>query len=438
MAWSLHRDGSIHVRRLSDGQVINRLAVPDAERLTSWSIGIEDDRCAFGYTDGNVRHGTIGFATEFVMPEAMPADLRGPAHWRGGAVPRRGGRAHARGAVPLSVPGGRPRRSPATRAGRHRAARPDRGHAGPVVFVALDATGTVHVREVRERRNLLTGKTTRTMTGKSIDLAAEDLRGDGGMNPPTCWSPARATTSCCLWPTDAPSASTPPIRPTPAGRGGLDLLPEPGRRLTAWPGRSARPPWWPVTMPAASAPGSAWPTRATEQRRPDPGPGPRPRGRGAWWPRPWPVGPHAHHGRGLRRRHHGLYHVTSDQVLALAQATTDGEPVDFVAISPRDDILLTLSHDQARIWQKRRPSPGGQLERAHGQGVVRGLPSPAYVWQSSAATDSFEPKYSLMPLIFGTLKATSIRCCSACRWPGRPPSTRPSSCTRAPRRASSR
>jgi phosphate transport system permease protein len=28
------------------------------------------------------------------------------------------------------------------------------------------------------------------------------------------------------------------------------------------------------------------------------------------------------------------------------------------------------------------------------------------VWQSSAATDSFEPKYSLVPLIFGTLKAT--------------------------------
>ena len=35
-----------------------------------------------------------------------------------------------------------------------------------------------------------------------------------------------------------------------------------------------------------------------------------------------------------------------------------------------------------------------------------GYDEPAWVWQSSAATDSFEPKYSLVPLIFGTLKAT--------------------------------
>ncbi|RME78269.1 MAG: ABC transporter permease subunit, partial [Planctomycetota bacterium] len=31
---------------------------------------------------------------------------------------------------------------------------------------------------------------------------------------------------------------------------------------------------------------------------------------------------------------------------------------------------------------------------------------PTYVWQSSAGNDDFEPKYSLVPLIFGTLKGT--------------------------------
>jgi phosphate transport system permease protein len=30
---------------------------------------------------------------------------------------------------------------------------------------------------------------------------------------------------------------------------------------------------------------------------------------------------------------------------------------------------------------------------------------PEYVWQSSAATNDFEPKFSLTPLVFGTLKA---------------------------------
>ena len=37
---------------------------------------------------------------------------------------------------------------------------------------------------------------------------------------------------------------------------------------------------------------------------------------------------------------------------------------------------------------------------------TRAIPAPAYVWQSSAATDTFEPKLSLIPLIYGTLKAT--------------------------------
>ena len=32
-------------------------------------------------------------------------------------------------------------------------------------------------------------------------------------------------------------------------------------------------------------------------------------------------------------------------------------------------------------------------------------PEPDYVWQSSASTNDFEPKYSFAPLAFGTLKA---------------------------------
>ena len=35
-----------------------------------------------------------------------------------------------------------------------------------------------------------------------------------------------------------------------------------------------------------------------------------------------------------------------------------------------------------------------------------GYQQPAFVWQSSAATDEYEPKLSLIPLIFGTLKGT--------------------------------
>jgi len=35
-----------------------------------------------------------------------------------------------------------------------------------------------------------------------------------------------------------------------------------------------------------------------------------------------------------------------------------------------------------------------------------GYPKPEYVWQSTGATDDFESKLSLVPLVFGTIKAT--------------------------------
>jgi len=406
MAWALHRDGSIHVRRLSDGQVIKRLVVPDAERMTSWSIGIEADRCAFGYTDGNVRHGTIGFATEFVAPEAMPRDLQDlpigeAAPYRDGVVectPEEQFRYQY-----LVVALGDPLPLAPTAIVRLDQTVATQG----VVFAALDATGTVHVRQVRERRNLLTGKTTSTMTGKSIDLAAEDLRGERGVNPTHVLVTGQGDNVLLVWPDgrtvrlDTADPANPQLAEV------VDLLPEPGRRLTAikWQigqtslvvgddaGRIRA--WFRVADPSDGSSDGLTLVQAHDLG-----------GRGVVATALASSARTRTMAAGYADGTVGLYHVTSDQVLALAQATTDGEPVDFVAISPRDDILFTLSHDQARIWQKHAPHPEISWNALMGKVWYEGYSEPAYVWQSSAATDSFEPKYSLVPLIFGTLKAT--------------------------------
>ena len=37
---------------------------------------------------------------------------------------------------------------------------------------------------------------------------------------------------------------------------------------------------------------------------------------------------------------------------------------------------------------------------------MKGYESPEYIWQSSSGSDEFEPKFGMMPLIFGTLKGT--------------------------------
>ena len=55
-------------------------------------------------------------------------------------------------------------------------------------------------------------------------------------------------------------------------------------------------------------------------------------------------------------------------------------------------------------WTTRTPrSPGGPSSARCG---TRGTPSPTYVWQSTGGTDDFEAKFSLTPLIYGTLKGT--------------------------------
>ena len=44
--------------------------------------------------------------------------------------------------------------------------------------------------------------------------------------------------------------------------------------------------------------------------------------------------------------------------------------------------------------------------RYWGKVWYEGYSEPEYVWQSTGGTDDFEPKLSLVPLVFGTIKAT--------------------------------
>ena len=43
-------------------------------------------------------------------------------------------------------------------------------------------------------------------------------------------------------------------------------------------------------------------------------------------------------------------------------------------------------------------------------------PQPAYVWQSTSGEDSYQPKFSLMPVIFGTFKAAAYAMLFAIPW----------------------
>jgi len=98
-----------------------------------------------------------------------------------------------------------------------------------------------------------------------------------------------------------------------------------------------------------------------------------------------------------------IRHATSDQTLV---KTSLGAKPASISLSPRDDGLLALAGDKGMLWHVRIPHPETTWASIFGKVWYEGYPEPTYTWQSSSGTDSFEPKFSLVPLIFGTIKAT--------------------------------
>lgn len=102
-----------------------------------------------------------------------------------------------------------------------------------------------------------------------------------------------------------------------------------------------------------------------------------------------------------------LRHSTSEQVLL--KLTPPAVPARYSALSfaPRGDgILAAADNGEVYNWDIHAPHPETTLETIFGEVWYEGYPGPSYTWQSSSGTDAFEPKFSLVPLIFGTIKAT--------------------------------
>jgi phosphate transport system permease protein len=98
-----------------------------------------------------------------------------------------------------------------------------------------------------------------------------------------------------------------------------------------------------------------------------------------------------------------LRHQTSERVLATLP--TSGS-VSAVLITPKADGLMTLENGALRRFALFNPHPEISMTTLFGKVWYEGYAKPEYVWQSTGATDDIEPKFSLVPLIFGTMKGT--------------------------------
>jgi len=98
----------------------------------------------------------------------------------------------------------------------------------------------------------------------------------------------------------------------------------------------------------------------------------------------------------------GIFHSTAHREL-LTEQVAEGAAV--AAMSPRATRLLVESGDQLQRFVIDNPHPEISWSALWGKVWYESYPEPDYVWQSTSATGDFEPKLSLSPLAFGTLKA---------------------------------
>ncbi len=403
LVWSLHADGTLSVARTDSGELLQRqLLFPEAE-LTAMSFNPADDSVAFGFGDGTVRLGRIGFLTRFLEPDEGGNELAG---LRVGQMARFG-----EGMVQRTAEGQLRLQALDFRAGEAL----DSGWTSAIRLIdhsllpggsilgALSEEGRLAVFAANTRVNLLTGEETTSLEEGEIPwkpapgerLPWRLMLSGGGDNLMLAWEDGRLLRF--------------DIRERQAAElvEEVDLVAEPAARLTA-----LEPMIGKTTLVAGDS-----------------------LGRIGGWFRIKPEGAGTRDGALLVRAHAiatggdavtalapsrrsrllgagfsdgsvELYYLTSGEELVRMPSPDGQAPVLALTISPKEEALLAAT--PSGLWQRAfDPShPEASLAGLFRPLWYEGYPGPEHVWQSSSGTDEFEPKLGMVPLIFGTLKAT--------------------------------
>jgi len=100
-----------------------------------------------------------------------------------------------------------------------------------------------------------------------------------------------------------------------------------------------------------------------------------------------------------------LRHMTSERTVLSFPAT--GEKVSSAFITPKmDGIVVKQENGGIARYDIQAPHPEITWKALFGKVWYEGYSRPEYTWQSTGGTDDFEAKFSLVPLVFGTIKGT--------------------------------
>lgn len=98
-----------------------------------------------------------------------------------------------------------------------------------------------------------------------------------------------------------------------------------------------------------------------------------------------------------------LFNATAERNLATVSLSS---PLRFVEMSPRaDGALVETASGKVQMFDIENEHPDVSFSSLWGKVWYESYSEPEYIWQSSSASTDFEPKFSMVPLTFGTIKA---------------------------------
>lgn len=397
--WQLDDAGNVRLIEAATGKVVDERAIVAGGVPSAVSINRATESAAYAGADGTIAFGKIGFAADFVPRASLPEDVA--------KLPERGIAVVGKNlierlpenqwkSIGIAAEFGAPQKIANARITSIDHVDRSDGHA----VVALTETGVVVIASTEEKKNLLTKKVTTTVTKGEVTLPARS-----GEAPFRVMLGGRGDAAYVLWRDghlvriDARDLDKTEIVEE------LDVCRAAGARITAveWlNGRqtlvvgdsSGRLSGWFTTKPATAKTadgivfvcahtliesGSA-PTALSASTR----------SRLLF--------------AGFADGAIKVYQVTSADLIG--ETSAQKKRIDAVAVAPKDDGIIALSAGETISWDFAPMHPEATIHSLFQKVWYEGAPEPAHVWQSSSGTDDTEPKFGLMPLIFGTFKAT--------------------------------
>lgn len=401
LSWALLPDGTFEVTRLDTGETLERVDVDGDAQFSAFALEDQRAQIAVGYPDGTIRVGTIGFDTSFTDVEHAPEGLRGLQVGQIGADgPLLYERVNPtqfrtqRFAVNLNDP------APLSPGHAVRLLDVSVRPTGPIIAAVTD-DGALHVKVITQRRNLLTGKTTVSFSGGQTPVETVAQRG----MPTALMLSGVADNAFLVW-ADGTLVRYDTLDPAAARPvETVDVVSE-GLTVTSLSYMLGK-----TSLVVGDSNGDIGVWFRTKPERAETADGST------------LVRAHFFEGDGapvtalapsLRSRllaagfadgSAALYQVTAGRALGRAPGAT-GDPVRALRLSPKEGALYGLSDNSIVRWEASASYAAATPASLVGKVWYEGYPEPMHVWQSSSGTDDFEPKFGLMPLIFGTIKAT--------------------------------